>query len=78
MLEPYYCEKCGCWHFGKKKEEVSTLGEYVEETKELTTEEMVEKLRSLGYGVTPPEQVPELRKRMEFYKKFAKFVEENI
>lgn len=77
ILEPFKCEYCGYWHFGKKKEEVSTLSDYVEETKELTTEEMIEKLRSLGYGVTPPEQVAEMRKRLDFYKKFITFCEEN-
>lgn len=78
ILEPFKCEHCGYWHFGKKKEEVSTLEEYVEETKVLTTEEMVEKLRSLGYAVTPPEQVVELKRRLDFYKKFVKFYEENV
>lgn len=78
ILEPFRCDYCGYWHFGKKKEEVSTLEEYVEETKELTPEEMVEKLRSLGYAVTPPEQAAELRRRVDFYKKFVDFIQENV
>lgn len=65
-VKPEYCNECGYWHTThiKQIKQESTMDNFLD----ITPEQMIDKLQSLGYWVVTPDRVETVVRRLKFVK----------
>ena len=78
-VTPEHCSVCGYWHIVtvKQTNSVSDVDEFIEKPREMTIEEMIQKLGEEGYWVIEPKNVEKAARRLKFVKELLEAEKEN-